>query len=161
MYRTLRARWPRVFGPVELLLRPVRRVGTVTARIRRYQDWGARVCLFMDPDPEQIARAKDCGADRIELYTGPYAAVVAELGPDHAETQRLWAQYRDAANAATALGLGVNAGHDLDTENLPLFMQIPDILEVSIGHALIKDALYLGLTATIHAYLSALETSKS
>lgn len=130
------------------------------AQIQRYQAWGARVSLFMDPDEGQIARAKACGADRIELYTGPYAAAVAAHGPDHPETRSLWGRYRDAARVATSLGLGVNAGHDLDTMNLPLFMQIPDILEVSIGHALIKDALERGLTATVHAYLSALGQPK-
>ena len=125
--------------------------------IARYQSWGARVSLFMDPDPAQITKAKACGADRIELYTGPYAATVARLGVDHVDSQRAFHTYRDAALYAAEQGLGVNAGHDLDTENLPLFNQIKGLLEVSIGHALIKDALEVGLSAAVAAYLNALQ----
>ena len=135
--------------------------GELMDTIARYQGWGARVSLFMDPDAEQIARAKACGADRIELYTGPFAATVARLGVDHADSRRAFSTYRDAARCASEHGLGVNAGHDLDTHNLPLFNQIDGLLEVSIGHALIKDALELGLSAAVAAYLNALQGNPS
>jgi pyridoxine 5-phosphate synthase len=124
--------------------------------IARYQALGARVSLFMDPDREQIARVRDCGADRIELYTGPFAATVAARGLNHPESLASLATYQDAARYAAQLGLGVNAGHDLDTVNLQLFRQITEVAEVSIGHALITDALELGLSAAVQAYLAAL-----
>ena len=124
--------------------------------VARYQAWGARVSLFMDPEPEQISRVPAVGADRIELYTGPFAAVAAVRGLDHPETRDSLERYRAAARHAVSLGLGVNAGHDLDLHNLPLFREITEVAEVSIGHALIGDALYLGLTATVNAYLRAL-----
>lgn len=129
--------------------------------IARYQGWGARVSLFMDPDTAQIARAKACGADRIELYTGPFAATVAQLGVHHDSSRRVFDDYREAARCAADNGLGVNAGHDLDTDNLPLFNQIEELLEVSIGHALIKDALEVGLGAAVAAYLNALQRDTS
>tara|TARA_Y100001934_G_scaffold269602_1_gene353279 strand:+ start:248 stop:1021 length:774 start_codon:yes stop_codon:yes gene_type:complete len=125
-------------------------------RIAHYQSVGARVSLFMDPDEAQIERAKACGADRIELYTGPFAATAWEHGLEHAQSQRSFERYRDAARFANSIGLGVNAGHDLDTENLKLFNQIECLLEVSIGHALINDALNHGLSSTVAAYLQAL-----
>ncbi|MDH3641195.1 MAG: pyridoxine 5'-phosphate synthase [Gammaproteobacteria bacterium] len=124
--------------------------------IARYQALGARVSLFMDPDREQIARVRDCGADRIELYTGPFAATVATRGLNHPESLASLATYQDAARYAAQLGLGVNAGHDLDTTNLRLFREIAEVAEVSIGHALITDALELGLSAAVQAYLAAL-----
>jgi len=127
------------------------------ARIRRYQALGSRVSLFMDPEPEQIRRARDTGADRIELYTGPFAAAASRAGLEARETLALFERYAAAARAATELGLGVNAGHDLDLHNLPLFSRIGEVLEVSIGHALIKDALAMGLAAAVSAYLSALQ----
>ena len=114
---------------------------------------GVRVSLFMDPLPEQMAAVKALGADRVELYTEPYAA--AWGGP--AQATQL-ARYVQTAQAATALGLGLNAGHDLNQDNLPAFVQaIPQLKEVSIGHALIADALELGYAATVAAYLQALE----
>jgi pyridoxine 5-phosphate synthase len=125
--------------------------------IARYQGWGARVSLFMDPVPAQIDRARTCGADRIELYTGPFAELVWRHGLDHPETQTSFARYRDAARHAVAIGLGVNAGHDLDLANLPLFRRITEVAEVSIGHALISDALDLGLAETVRRYLQALD----
>ena len=127
------------------------------AVIRRYQGWGARVSLFMDPLPEQIDRARDCGADRIELYTGPFAEAVWHHGPDHDETRAVFARYRHAAEHAASIGLGVNAGHDLDLVNLPLFRQIQVVAEVSIGHALISDALDMGLAAAVKAYIRVLQ----
>ena len=124
--------------------------------IARYQSWGARVSLFMDPVEEQIARAKDCGADRIELYTEPYAALVEHHGLDHPDTRACRQSYLDATRCAKNLGLGVNAGHDLNLDNLAAFIAIGDIDEVSIGHALIADALEFGLSATVRKYLDAI-----
>jgi len=121
--------------------------------IARYQQLGARVSLFMDPDPAQIERAKQVGADRIELYTGPFADAAAEFGIDAEMTQTSYTQYLDAARHASQLGLGVNAGHDLDLDNLVLFRRITEVAEVSIGHALISDALKMGLDAAVRAYL--------
>ena len=125
--------------------------------IARYQGLGARVSLFMDPDPDQIDRARACGADRIELYTGPFAEVVWAHGIDAPESLDSFERYRAAARHAVAAGLGVNAGHDLDLANLPLFRRIREVAEVSIGHALISDALDMGLTAAVKAYLAALQ----
>jgi pyridoxine 5-phosphate synthase len=119
------------------------------------QACGARVSLFMDPDPEQIRLVPATGADRIELYTGPFAAQVARHGVDSSEARAALEQYRAATALAVSLGLGVNAGHDLDLTNLPLFATITGVQEVSIGHALIADALYLGLERAVQAYLSA------
>ncbi|KAB7597785.1 pyridoxine 5'-phosphate synthase [Verminephrobacter sp. Larva24] len=108
-----------------------------------------RVSLFMDPDPAQMAAAKALGADRVELYTEPYAAAWGQ--PQQAV---VLARYRDAAQAALDVGLGVNAGHDLNRDNLATFVrEVPGLLEVSIGHALIADALELGYGATVRAYL--------
>ena len=109
---------------------------------------GVRVSLFMDPLPEQMAAARAIGADRVELYTEPYAAAWGT--PEQAaQLQR----YRAAAQAAQQAGLGVNAGHDLNRDNLADFLaQVPGVLEVSIGHAFIADALELGYTDTVRAY---------
>ena len=114
---------------------------------------GLRVSLFMDADPAAMAAAKAVGADRIELYTEPFAAAwgTKEQG---AQLQRFAA----AAQAALDAGLGVNAGHDLNLHNLAAFVQqVPGVQEVSIGHALISDALELGYEATIQAYLRCLQ----
>ena len=121
-------------------------------QIQHYQALGARVSLFMDPIPAQIAEAKAHGADRIELYTGPFAETCWAYGPADERTQASFATYLDAARHAAQLGLGVNAGHDLDLGNLPLFCQISEVAEVSIGHALISDALEMGLHAAVTAY---------
>lgn len=127
------------------------------AAIARYQGWGARVSLFMDPVPEQIEAAGACGADRIELYTGPFAATVWRHGTDHPNAIAAFERYRDAARYATQVGLGVNAGHDLDLTNLVLFRRIHEVSEVSIGHALISDALDMGLAAAVKAYINVLQ----
>ena len=108
---------------------------------------GVRVSLFMDPDPEQIKRAAEVGADRIELYTGPFAAA---WGTDALE--KIFAQHLQAAELAVSLGLGVNAGHDLNLENLGKFASIPDLLEVSIGHAFTVDCLKMGMVPALRAY---------
>ena len=111
---------------------------------------GVRVSLFMDPAPAQMAAARAVGADRVELYTEPYAAAWGTPG-QAAQLQ----QYAAAAQAALDAGLGVNAGHDLNRDNLAAFVrQVPGVAEVSIGHALIADALELGYTATVQAYLA-------
>jgi pyridoxine 5-phosphate synthase len=113
---------------------------------------GVRVSLFMDPLPEQMAAARAAGADRVELYTEPYAASWGM--PKNAEQLQ---RYVAAAQAALQAGLGVNAGHDLNRENLSTFVQaVPGLREVSIGHALIADALELGYAATVRAYLEKL-----
>jgi len=114
---------------------------------------GLRVSLFMDADPSAMPAAKTVGADRIELYTEPYAAAWGS-----AEQGAQLARFATAAQAALAVGLGVNAGHDLNRDNLGAFAaQVPGLLEVSIGHALIADALELGYAATIRAYLDCLK----
>ena len=113
---------------------------------------GVRVSLFMDPVPEAMPLAKALGADRVELYTEPYAAAWGT-----AQQAAVLAQFAAAARAAQAAGLGVNAGHDLNRANLPDFVrQVPGVLEVSIGHALIADALELGYAETVRQYLAAL-----
>ena len=121
-----------------------------------YQGWGVRVSLFMDPVEAQIARAKECGADRIELYTGPYADLVERHGLKHPDAHSSRQSYLDATRFATSLGLGVNAGHDLNLDNLAAFIAIGDIDEVSIGHALIADALEYGLSESVRKYLDAI-----
>lgn len=108
---------------------------------------GIRVSIFVDPDENMVAAAADCGTDRVELYTEAYAR---GYGSDR---EQAVAAYVKAAQAASAAGLGLNAGHDLDMDNLRYFKAcIPQLLEVSIGHALISDALYFGLHNTIQLY---------
>lgn len=115
----------------------------------RFKAKGIRVSIFIDPDPYMAEGAALCGADRVELYTADYAAEYP-LDPEIAI-----ARYVEAARQARTSGLGLNAGHDLSLENLAYFVQqIPWTAEVSIGHALISDALYMGLEQTIQAYLS-------
>ncbi len=114
---------------------------------------GCRVSLFMDPDPAQIELVPKTGADRIELYTEGYAAVYAQGGE---VLERAYETFAQAAACATDLGLGLNAGHDLNLSNLGRFVTIPGILEVSIGHALIADALELGMPGAVKAYLDIL-----
>ena len=115
--------------------------------IQRLKNQGMRVSLFMDPDLEQIDLAAKVGADRIELYTGPYAA---SWGTDSLET--IFQHHLEAAQLATSLGMGVNAGHDLNLDNLAKFSSIPNLLEVSIGHAFIVDSLSMGMASTLQAY---------
>lgn len=113
---------------------------------------GLRVSLFMDADPSAMVAAKAVGADRVELYTEPYAAAWAT--PAQGAQLHRFAQ---AAQAALDVGLGVNAGHDLNRDNLAAFVQtVPGVLEVSIGHALIADALEMGYSDTVKAYLACL-----
>lgn len=118
------------------------------------QEKGIRVSIFVDPDPRMIAGAKAVGADRVELYTGPYAAQFPQ------DPAGAIAPYARAAEEAGRLGIGLNAGHDLNLANLHYFKRhCPQLLEVSIGHALICDALYYGLSNTIRMYLRQLSDS--
>jgi len=111
---------------------------------------GCRVSLFMDPDTARMAPARELGADRVELYTEPYARAFATP-----QRQACLLRYQDAARAAVRAGLGVNAGHDLNRANLaPFLSAVPGVLEVSIGHALIAEALEFGLSRTVGLYLA-------
>jgi pyridoxine 5-phosphate synthase len=129
----------------------------LSAMIETLHASGARVSLFMDPDPAQIEAVPKTGADRIELYTESYADAFAEGG---AALEQCHARFHAAAEAAHAAGLGINAGHDLNLDNLPRFATIPHIAEVSIGHALIADALERGMAGAVLAYLDALEDAE-
>jgi pyridoxine 5-phosphate synthase len=118
---------------------------------------GCRVSLFMDADAHRMACARELGADRVELYTEPYARAFG-TGGQQAGLQR----YRDAAEAALRAGLGVNAGHDLNLANLaPFLSAVPGVLEVSIGHALIGDALEFGLARTVGLYLAQIRRAEA
>lgn len=111
------------------------------------KEWGVRSSIFIGTDPEMIEAAADTGVDRIELYTGPYAEHY------HNNAENAVKSYVTAANVAKDIGLGINAGHDLNLKNLGFFKRsIPHLAEVSIGHALISDALYFGLEQTILKY---------
>lgn len=115
--------------------------------VSRLKDAGIRSSIFVDPNPENIEYAAKTGTDRIELYTEPYARNYS------ASPEKAIAPYIKAAEAARALGLGINAGHDLNLDNLRYLSEnIPYLAEVSIGHALISDALYYGLENTIQMY---------
>ena len=118
---------------------------------------GVRVSLFMDPEDQAMAAVRATGADRVELYTEPYARAFAT-----ADQARVLARFVAAAKAAQREGLGVNAGHDLNRANLPLFLRtIPGVLEVSIGHALIADALEFGMKQTVALYLGAVSAGRA
>ncbi len=117
--------------------------------IAALQALNVRVSLFMDPDKKQLDLARELGVERIELYTGPYAAAK--------ENQALFNNYCEASRHATDIGLGVNAGHDLNLHNLGQFASTPGLLEVSIGHALIVDAIEMGLAPAVKAYKALLE----
>ena len=120
--------------------------------ISRLKDAGIRVSIFLNPDTELVHAAKETGTDRIELYTGPYAWNY------HKDREKAIEKYIKAATTANELGLGINAGHDLNLENLKYFKTcIPYLAEVSIGHALISDALYYGLHNTVQMYKALLK----
>jgi len=130
----------------------VERLAPVIARTR---ELGVRVSLFMDPIPEMMAAARAVGADRVELYTEAFASAWGT--PQQAA---VLARYTAAAEAALAAGLEINAGHDLNRDNLSGFLQaVPGVLEVSIGHALIADALALGIAETVRAYQRCIQTA--
>ena len=118
------------------------------------RELGVRVSLFVDPTPAAVEWAADMGGDRVELYTEPYARQFAH-GPAAAAAS--FHDYSLAARRAHDLGLGVNAGHDLDLNNLVLFRTLPHLAEVSIGHALISRALFVGLARTVREYVAVLE----
>jgi len=130
---------------------------TLMPVIARLKNLGARISLFMDADIAQIDLARQLGVDRIELYTGPYAAAWQQ--PHQRES--VYERYREAAQHATEIGLGVNAGHDLNLDNLTAFAKIPGLLEVSIGHALIVDAIDMGLHSAVQAYRALLTQAGS
>ena len=120
--------------------------------LKRLHGHGVRTSLFLDPDVDQVRRAQGLGVERIELYTEHYAKMFHT-----SERDAVFEEYCRAAAVAEEIGLGVNAGHDLDLENLPFLAQrLPGLLEVSIGHALISDALEMGLRQSVKAYLRAL-----
>jgi pyridoxine 5-phosphate synthase len=116
---------------------------------------GIRVSLFVDPEEEPVRWAADVGGHRVELYTEPYARA-CEQG--ELAAQASFAAYTEAATLAASLGLGVNAGHDLDLRNLGLFRTLSHLDEVSIGHALISHALFVGLDRSVRDYLAALQS---
>lgn len=119
----------------------------LTTLIQRFKSAGIRVSVFVDSDPEMVEYAAKAGADRVELYTGPYSELYDK------DPAAAIAMYRPAAEKARDLGLGMNAGHDLNLRNLRAFVTaFPWTAEVSIGHALISDALYLGIGETIRRY---------
>lgn len=125
---------------------------TIAPLVAQLKSLGIRTSLFMDPDPEQIRLAAQTGADRIELYTESYAQAFKH---NH-NVEAVLGQFIRAAEVAQEEGLGLNAGHDLDLNNLPAFSQIPGLLEVSIGHALTVDAIRIGMSNAIKAYQKAL-----
>ncbi|AWO00384.1 pyridoxine 5'-phosphate synthase [Chitinophaga alhagiae] len=113
---------------------------------------GIRVSIFLNPETGMVAGAKSAGADRIELYTGPYAEEYTKART-HPQNFQLFNDYKNTAREASAIGLELNAGHDLNLDNLRFFkLHIPQLKEVSIGHALICDAIYMGLENTIQLY---------
>lgn len=118
--------------------------------VARFHEAGVRVSVFVDPEPAPIAWAAGLGADRVELYTKPYARAFEHGGRALASSLE---RFGDACHHAHELGLGINAGHDLDLENLPTFLGLPHVDEVSIGHALISRALFVGLGEVVSEYL--------
>ncbi|RMH00340.1 MAG: pyridoxine 5'-phosphate synthase [Deltaproteobacteria bacterium] len=165
----LRRTWTRV-RPHQATLVPVR-PGEITSSagwppstdtsmmreiVAELSECGIRTSLFVEPDPAAIEWAAEVGADRVELYTEPYARAF-EAGGEALEESL--ARYVSAASLAHRVGLGVNAGHDLDRANLVRFRKVPHLAEVSIGHALVSDALYLGLANAVRAYLDVLRPS--
>jgi pyridoxine 5-phosphate synthase len=141
---TSQAGWPAATAPRVL-----------TGAIDRLRAAGVRVSVFVEPEPASIRWAAGLGADRVELYTEPFAKA---YGRDPREARTMFSRYVDAAALAHDLGLGVNAGHDLDLENLTLFRILPHLDEVSIGHALMTHALWVGLAQSVKDYLAVLAT---
>src|SRR5258708_7657444 len=125
--------------------------------LARFRDAGIRTSLFLETDADQIRLARGLGADRIELYTGPYAHAFGTPAG-----KKILAAHREAASLARKIGLGVNAGHDLDLKNIPAYAKaVKGLQETSIGHALVNDALYLGLTRVVKSYIKALGSKPS
>lgn len=138
---TSQAGWPADTAPEQL-----------RSTIARLQRAGLRVSLFIDPAEASVRWASQLGADRIELYTEPFAKAFAR---GEREGREMFGAYVAAATLAHSLGLGINAGHDLDLDNLALFRTLPHLDEVSIGHALITRALWVGLDTAVREYLDA------
>ena len=126
---------------------------SLRAAIEGLRSAGVRVSLFVDAEPDPIRWAADNGADRVELYTEPFARAYEQ---GDLAAQASFDRYAQAASLAASLGLGVNAGHDLDLDNLTLFRTLPYLDEVSIGHALVSHALFVGLDTAVRDYLTAL-----
>jgi len=126
---------------------------SLRAVVQDLKKGGVRVSLFVDAEPDAIRWASDMGGDRIELYTEPFAR---EFQAGRARADASFKKFGEAAKLAHSLGLGVNAGHDLDLHNLPLFKGLPHLEEVSIGHALVSHALFVGLDRAVREYLNAL-----
>ena len=122
--------------------------------IQNLKSNGIRVCLFMDPEEEQIRLAGELEVDRIELFTGPYATAWGK-----GDFSNIFEKYLISASIANELGMGVNAGHDLNLLNLPKFCSIPGLKEFSIGHALIVDAISMGLDKAIGSYIKIIKNS--
>ncbi len=128
--------------------------GPLRGHVARLRGAGIRVSIFIDPTPEAVRWAAGLGADRVELYTEPFARAFAQGA---SSGQRAFDRYAAAATLAHDMGLGVNAGHDLDLDNLRLFRTLPHLDEVSIGHALIGHALWVGLDRAVRDYLAVLD----
>ena len=129
---------------------PATQLGGIVARLKHA---GIRVAVFVDPQEAPVRWAAALGADRVELYTEPFARAYAE---SPAAGRQSFTHYVAAATVAQSLGLGINAGHDLDLANLALFKTLPHLAEVSIGHALISHALWVGLDRAVRDYLAAI-----
>lgn len=129
-------------------------IGPLRALVERMQARKVRVSVFVNPDPAQVRWAAALGAERIELFTEPFAAAYARDSAGQGRDS--FATYVAAAEVATELGLGINAGHDLDESNLGLFRALPGLCEVSIGHALIGQSVFDGLSAVVARYLEVL-----
>lgn len=124
----------------------------VTATVARLRSLGIRVSLFVDPEDSAIRWAAAAGADRVELYTEPFARAW-----ERGDARASFSVYAHAAELAHGLGMGINAGHDLDLGNLPMFRRLPHLAEVSIGHALVSHALFVGLERSVKDYLKVLD----
>ena len=131
----------------------------VTAYVESIHQMGSRVSLFLDPEIPMVERARDSGADRIELYTGPWCKLVATHGLDSQLAQNCLERFAKAAIHARKLGLEVNAGHDLNLSNVGYFCAATQVAEVSIGQALISDSLIHGLKSTVILYLGAIQSA--
>ena len=129
---------------------------TVTRCVAELHELGCRVSIFVDVDPNIVGLARQTQTDRIELFTGPWATAVAKHGVDSSEATLWLGKYVEAAATAHEIGLSVNSGHDLDLHNLSEFCRAVNVDEVSIGHALIADALDHGLEITVKKYLDAI-----
>ncbi|MXW07994.1 MAG: pyridoxine 5'-phosphate synthase [Gammaproteobacteria bacterium] len=138
-------------------LRESKQMETVSLFVNELHDLGCRVSIFVDPDPEIVSLARQTQTDRVELFTGPWATAVESFGIESSEATQCLAKYVEAANTAHEIGLGVNAGHDLNLQNLTEFCRAVDVAEVSIGHALVADALDHGLESVVQKYLDAIK----